>query len=419
MRLPQSSRRLLSLFSIITFLPFAGLMPLRAQSGSQLTSSPAQVKFGGVVVGQSEAQVVTLTNSGSSSITISAINSGGGVFQVSGPSLPAVLSAGQSADVSITFAPGADGWFGQNVTFVNNGSILLRLSVQGSGVATQALTASPATLSFGQVATGSTVTLPVVLTNQRGWTLMLTGLQALGNGFTVSGPSLPVKLTAGQKVTLNVSFTPKSTGEAGGSVSVSGVPLSIPLVGTGTTTAAGQLGESPSSLSFGNVDEGSSSTQQFALSATGAPVTISSASSSNTQFTISGVSFPLTIPASQSVQVYVTYSPTSSGAASAALTLASNASNKPSEALSGTGVAAAYSVNLAWTASTSPVSGYNIYRGTTAGTYTKINPSLNSTTSYTDNTVSSGVTYYYAATAVNSSGEESSYSSPPLQVAIP
>jgi hypothetical protein len=370
------------------------------------------------VVGQTETQVVTLTNNGQSNLTISAINSGA-VFQVSGLTLPAVLTPGQSADVSIVFAPGGDGWFGQNVTFASNGSIVSRLNVQGSGVASQALTASPASLSFGQVATGSTVTLPVVLTNQRNWTLTLTGLQALGSGFSVSAPSLPVKLGYGQKVTLNVTFTPKTTGEAGGNLSVAGVPLSIPLVGTGTTTAVGQLGESPSALSFGKVDVGSSSTQQFALSASGGPVTISSATSNNSQFTISGVSFPLTIPASGSVQVSVTYAPTGSGAATAALALASNASNQPSESLSGTGVAAAYSVNLAWTASTSPVAGYNIYRGTTAGQYTKLNPSLNSTTAYTDSSVASGVTYYYAATAVNSSGQESAYSSPPLQVSVP
>jgi hypothetical protein len=420
MRLPRSSRTLLSLFSTITFLTSSAVLPVRAQSGSQLTSSPAQITFRGIVVGQSQTQVVTLTNSGQTSLTVSTINAGGSEFQVAGPALPAVLAAGQSADVSITFSPSADGWFGQNIIFASNGSILLRLNVQGTGVASQAVTASPASLSFGQVATGSTVTLPVVVTNDRAWALTLTGLQALGTGFSVSGPSLPAKIAPGQTIKLNVTFSPHAAGEVGGSVSLTGAPLNIPLVGTGTTTAAaGQLGESPSALSFGNVNVGSTATQQFALSATGGPVTISSASSSNSQFTISGVSFPLTIPASQSIQVSVTYAPTNSGASSAALTVASNASNQPSEGLTGTGVATAYSVNLDWTASTSPVSGYNIYRGTTAGQYTKLNSSLNATTSYTDNSVASGVTYYYAATAVNSSGEESSYSSPALQVSVP
>ena len=64
------------------------------------------------------------------------------------------------------------------------------------------------------------------------------------------------------------------------------------------------------------------------------------------------------------------------------------------------------------------VIGYNVYRGTTSGKYSKLNSSLDANTAYSDNTVASGVTYYYAVTAVNSKGEESSYSSP-LQVKIP
>jgi bacillopeptidase F len=68
-------------------------------------------------------------------------------------------------------------------------------------------------------------------------------------------------------------------------------------------------------------------------------------------------------------------------------------------------------VTLTWTASTSTVSGYNIYRSTTNGSgYSKINTSLVSGVSYTDSTVQSSTTYYYVATAVDGSGNESTYS---------
>jgi fibronectin type 3 domain-containing protein len=68
-------------------------------------------------------------------------------------------------------------------------------------------------------------------------------------------------------------------------------------------------------------------------------------------------------------------------------------------------------VALTWSASTSTVSGYNVYRGTVSGgPYTKINPSLVTVLSYTDSTVQSGTTYYYVTTAVDSSGNESVYS---------
>jgi fibronectin type 3 domain-containing protein len=68
-------------------------------------------------------------------------------------------------------------------------------------------------------------------------------------------------------------------------------------------------------------------------------------------------------------------------------------------------------VNLTWTASTSTVSGYNVYRSTVSGSsYTKINSSLVAAQNYTDSTVQNGTTYYYVTTAVDSSGTESVYS---------
>jgi len=65
------------------------------------------------------------------------------------------------------------------------------------------------------------------------------------------------------------------------------------------------------------------------------------------------------------------------------------------------------------------VTGYNVYRSTTSGgTYTKINTSLVTGTSYTDATVVSGQTYFYETTSVDSSGVESP-SSNAVQVTIP
>jgi fibronectin type 3 domain-containing protein len=70
-----------------------------------------------------------------------------------------------------------------------------------------------------------------------------------------------------------------------------------------------------------------------------------------------------------------------------------------------------HSVLLTWNASTSPsISGYNLYRGTVSGgPYTKITGSLVPSTSYVDNSVTSGQTYFYVATTVANS-MESSYS---------
>jgi hypothetical protein len=61
------------------------------------------------------------------------------------------------------------------------------------------------------------------------------------------------------------------------------------------------------------------------------------------------------------------------------------------------------SVSLSWTASSGATS-YNIYRGTSSGGESKLTSGV-ATTSYTDNSVSDGTTYYYEVTAVDSGGE--------------
>lgn len=70
-----------------------------------------------------------------------------------------------------------------------------------------------------------------------------------------------------------------------------------------------------------------------------------------------------------------------------------------------------HSVALSWNASTSTVSGYNIYRSTIRGSsYLRVNSSLVASLNYTDSTVQNGATYFYVTTAVDSNANESAYS---------
>ena len=78
----------------------------------------------------------------------------------------------------------------------------------------------------------------------------------------------------------------------------------------------------------------------------------------------------------------------------------------------GASIAGAHGVSLTWTASTSSnVTGYNVYRGTqTSGPYAKLTSSPVAATAFTDLAVQAGQTYYYVATAVDDSNNESAYS---------
>jgi hypothetical protein len=75
--------------------------------------------------------------------------------------------------------------------------------------------------------------------------------------------------------------------------------------------------------------------------------------------------------------------------------------------------------DLSWKASTSiDVAGYNLYRSPDGATWKKINASLIASTLYSDSTVANGSTYYYAATAVDIYGHESSKTTT-IKVVIP
>ena len=97
-----------------------------------------------------------------------------------------------------------------------------------------------------------------------------------GRGFSISGATFPLKLSGQQSVALTVDYTPQSAGLIGGSVFVAGPGVNIPLTGTGTTTAVGQLSISPASLNYNSVPVGTTDTLPITVSAAGGSVTISS-----------------------------------------------------------------------------------------------------------------------------------------------
>jgi len=286
------------------------------------------------------------------------------------------------------------------------------------------LAASSYTLSFGNVAKGKSSNLSETLTNSSGAAVTISEANISGTGFSVSGLSLPMTLSLHQSVTFTVTFAPTSAGAATGTLAVVSTagnsPLNIAL--SGADAAQGQLSVSPASLSFGNVVVGANGSLNGTLGASGSSVTISAASIDSNEFVLSGISLPTILAAGRTTSFTVTFQPAMAGNAAATLSFSSDAANSPTaQGLTGNGTGAAqHSVDLSWDASTGPgVVGYNVYRGSVpGGQYSKINSALDSSTAYTDNTVTAGQTYYYVVTAVDGSGNESGYSNQ-AQAVIP
>jgi hypothetical protein len=183
--------------------------------------------------------------------------------------------------------------------------------------------------------------------------------------------------------------------------------LTISIVSSQSTVAA-----NPTSLSFSNVVVGTSAAQNLDITVSGsASVTFSQVTVSGAGFSATSPSLPLTLSPNQSMKLGVTFAPASTGNVAGSISVVSNATNSPlSVPLSGSAIAV-HSVDLSWTASTSTVVGYNVYRSSqSSGPYTKLDSSLVAGTTFTDGTVQAGQTYYYVTTAVDSNNVESAFS---------
>ena len=394
-----------------------------ALSGSAVAASytmalsPSSLSFGSVTAGSSTTQNVQVANTGNSSVTVTQAAASGAGISVSGLAAPVTLAPSQSLVLRVTFAPTTAGATAGSVTVTNNDGVNAVAAVTGSEVQ-PGLSLTPTSASFGSVVTGNTNSQTVQIKNSGTSSLTVSQATVTGAGFTLSGLAVPLTLTAGQSANFNVQYAPQSAGSVSGAVSIvsnaPNSPATVALSATGVA-ATHTISLNPASLSFGSVTDGSSAAQGFTVTNKGnSDVAISGFTTTGTGYSLFSGAGAVTLSPNQSTSVSVQFAPSAAGSANGSVNILSNATGSASSiALSGTGVAptAPHSVALNWGASSSSVAGYNVYRSTVSGSaYAKMNGSTVGGVSYADSSVQSGHTYYYVATAVDGSGNESVYS---------
>ncbi|MGO9275870.1 MAG: choice-of-anchor D domain-containing protein [Terriglobia bacterium] len=213
-----------------------------ALSGTGVTlllgALPTSLGFGSVAVGSSTSQTVTLNNSGTGSVTVSQATVAGAGFSVSGPTLPIILTVGQNANFSATFAPTAIGRVTGSISIASSATESpATVSLSGTGVTPQ-LTTNPTRSNFGSISLGSNSILPVVLTNTGSTSLTISQATVTGTGFRINELTLPLTLAVGQSTSYSVTFAPARAGSVTGSVSIvsnaTDSPTDEALSGTGT-----------------------------------------------------------------------------------------------------------------------------------------------------------------------------------------
>ncbi len=330
---------LLALSTMIACQGFSSAQP--ASQGSQsaplsggLTASPTSVAFGSVQIGTSQTQTVALSNTGSSSLSLTQATVSGAGFSITGLTLPLSLAAGQTTSVSIVLTPSSAGLATGTLALTSDASTAsLDVALSGTAVVAGSLSGTPTSFNFGSVQTGASQTLSETLNNGGGEDLTITQAAVTGSGFSYTGLTLPLTLTAGQSSTFGVAFAPTTAGVSNGvlalTVSGSTTTFDMALSGSGVaplTPAA--LTASPSSLTFASVELGKSQTQTDTVTNTGgSSTTISQDSVAGAGFSIAGPTMPLVLAPGQSAALSVTFTPLTLNSVSGSVAVASDASD--------------------------------------------------------------------------------------------
>jgi hypothetical protein len=372
-------------------------------AGSGIAVSSNQINFGAQALGTPSAPAsITISNTSREQIVIRGVSLSSKQFAYSGPSLPLTLNPGGSFTGNVTFTPAAATSYQATLAFQRRNGAAISVALGGSGASspTQAVMPSITTQPASQtIASGKAATFTVAASGTAPMTYQwrLNGTNI--NGATSSNYTTPSETTANSGSQFSVAVS-----NSAGNVTSSTAVLTV------NAAPAGALTSSSSSLSFGNVNVTSNESLGVTLTNSGSSsISISNVSIAGAGFNPSGVSSGQIIASGGTATLNVAFDPSASGAVNGNATISSNASDPTLVInLSGTGVQGAVPVALSWTASTSSVSGYNVFRSTTSGgSYSQLNGSLVNGTQFTDSTAMGGQTYYYVVTAVNSSNVQS------------
>src|SRR6266704_3326685 len=221
-------------------------------TGPTVALNPTSVSCGNKSVGAKSApQTVTLSNSGSATLSISSIaitGTNAADFAQSNTCLGGSnkLAAGSSCTISLTFTPGALGARSANLTFTDTATDSPQsVALTGAGaIAAPLVSLSPTSVSFSNQNVGTSSSAQAVTLTNSGTTplsissIAITGTNATDFAQSNTCPSGSNTLAAGSSCTISLTFTPGASGARSSSLTftdnAADSPQTVTLSGTAT-----------------------------------------------------------------------------------------------------------------------------------------------------------------------------------------
>ncbi len=394
---------------------------------------PASQNFGTVNMGSSSsAQTFTLTNSTASTVHVSGISftgtNSGDFSETDTCSSP--ISSGGTCTISVTFTPGGTGSRSATLSVADDAPASPQTaSLTGTGAAAPIVQLSGASLSFGSQNDGSTSSSQsVTVTNTGNASLSSIVISVTGTNSSEFAQTNTCGSTLAQSAncSISVTFSPATAGAKTASVQIAdnagNSPQSISLTGTGIALAP-VASLSGNSIAFGNQSLGTTSSQQSITltntgnaSLTGISIGLTGANTGDfAQTTTCGS----TLAATANCSISVTFSPSSTGARSASVSISDNASNSPqSISLTGAGIQTPTALSYTQAAPSPLVAGSSIgtivvgvydshsalVTGSTASVLVTITGPNSFTNSQTQSAVSGVATFNFSGVQLNADG---------------
>jgi phospholipase C len=186
----------------------------------------------GVPLGSKSTKPVTLTNTSTSTLTISKIQMIGDYSETD--NCGGSLIAGANCTINVTFTPAGEGLRDGNIAIWDNDPASPQMGrLSGTGTS---ITLKPVKLGFGNVAVGQSKHINVQLTNVSNFTVNFGPIVPSGD-YTETN-TCGKQIAKLSQCVITVTFTPKQKGVRTGSINISDSdqtsPQTVPLTGTGT-----------------------------------------------------------------------------------------------------------------------------------------------------------------------------------------
>ena len=304
-----------------------------------LLIAPSPLDFGDVEVGSSSAeQLVTLTNTGTAVLTISAVDAASGVFATTASgscgAVPITIAVGADCTISYTFSPIAVGPEAQSLAVTSDApSSPDSIDLSGNGIQ-GTLVINPGLLDFGDQLVGTTSISQVVTFENTGTgSIEISAIDNVVAPFATTGGTCgvtPINIGPAGSCTIEYTFNPAVSGISIQSLMVisnsATSPDTIELEGNGVEAI---LEITPADLDFGSVILSQvSGLQTVTLMSTGStPVNVTALESPGAAFLLeSGTcsAAPFTLPAGTSCTLDYSFSPTTVGTITNVISVTSN-----------------------------------------------------------------------------------------------